>query len=36
MTYVDGNCTREPSWTIDDAVDACEITGMFKNPGEGQ
>jgi len=36
MTYADGNCTREHSWTVDDAVDASEASGMLKNLGEKQ
>jgi hypothetical protein len=26
MTYADGNCTREPTRTIDDAVDEAEAS----------
>jgi hypothetical protein len=34
MTYADGNCTREPTRTIDDAVDESEASGIQKKPGE--
>ena len=34
MTYAEGDCTREPTRTIDDAVDEIEASGIQKKPGE--
>ena len=34
MGYQDGDCTREPARTIDDAVDEVEASGIQKKPGE--
>jgi hypothetical protein len=34
MGYQDGDCTREPTRTIDDAVDEVEASGIQKKPGE--
>jgi hypothetical protein len=34
MAYQEGNCTREPTRTIDDAVDQVEASGIQKKPGE--
>lgn len=34
MTYQEGDCTREPTRTIDDAVDEVEASGIQKKPGE--
>jgi hypothetical protein len=34
MGYQEGDCTREPTRTIDDAVDEVEASGIQKKPGE--
>ena len=34
MGYKDGDCTREPTRTIDDAVDEVEASGIQKKLGE--
>jgi hypothetical protein len=34
MGYQDGDCTWEPTRTIDDAVDEVEASGIQKKPGE--
>jgi hypothetical protein len=34
MGYAEGDCTREPTRTIDDAVDEVEASGIQKKPGE--
>jgi hypothetical protein len=34
MGYQEGDCTREPIRTIDDAVDEVEASGIQKKPGE--
>jgi hypothetical protein len=34
MGYQEGDCTQEPTRTIDDAVDEVEASGIQKKPGE--